>query len=165
MVSLCEHYPVPRHAKLVETLLELVSKEAASDDLKHGILLFFLGIVKMKRSFLDSTDSMRKVSLKMLQFCLDNIGSANHTIVSSSVDIINQLLTDYANNDILWTSSHYELWGISYLISVKHPIKTSLFILFFYRLNHTKINQYCVRRHGRKAQHEVLCLGDAWVPL
>lgn len=116
LVSLCEHYPVPRHAKLVDTLLETVSKEAASDDLKHGVLLFFLGIVKMKRTFIDNTDSMRKVSLKMLKFCLDNIDSSNHTIVSSSVDIINQLLTDYANNDILWTSSHYELWGITYYI-------------------------------------------------
>lgn len=133
LVAMCEHYPISRHVKLVEFLLEKVSKEPASEDFKHGILLCFLGIVKMKRAFIDNTDPMKKASLRILKFCLDNIDSKNHTIASSSIDVINQFLIDYPTCDFLWTSSYCEMWGIKhiqyyYCIVLIYPMNYLLYL-------------------------------------
>ena len=123
MAALCEKYPIPRHVRLVDSLLEEVSKDPASDSLKHGVLLFFLNAVKAKRPFLDDVDPMRKVLQKILRFSADNLSSSSHAIVSSSIDIVSQLLSDYPECDFLWAPSHAETWGIS---------RPSLFGYFFF---------------------------------
>lgn len=131
---MCKRYPISRHVKLVEFLLGEVSKEPASEDFKHGILLCFLGIIKMKRAFIDNnTDPMKKASLRILKFCLDNVDSKNHTIASSSIDVINQFLIDYPTCDFLWTSSYCELWGTktySILLLLCFNLSYELFIIF-----------------------------------
>lgn len=106
-----KHYPIPRFTHIIDKLVRVeynkmtkTADKARLSAYKHGIVLSMLRIAKIdtSKSIWDESP-LKGITQTMLDFCLDCIKTSKESyILNNTLEVINYLLNNYADDDLLW---------------------------------------------------------------